>query len=108
LDDYLKVVQYVVDLVGIDHVGVGTDMSVGTYPDGDLIRGMPGKGLVGGEYAEHVEVAPRSRLRYVDGFDDYGDLPQVADALGARGFDDASIGKLLGGNWLRAFEAAWS
>lgn len=107
LDVYLDAVDYVVDLVGIDHVGVGTDMSTGTYPDGDLVRGLPGKSRVAGEYAQYVDESPRSRLRYVEGFDDYGQLPAVAEALGARGYDEGHVAKILGGNFLRVFEQVW-
>jgi membrane dipeptidase len=107
LSQFLDAVDYVVDLVGIDHVGIGTDMSTGTYPDGDLIRGLPGKGSVAGEYAEYVDEAPRSRLRYVEGFDDYGQLPNVAEALVGRGHDEDAVAKVLGGNFLRVFERVW-
>ena len=107
LSDFLDAVDYLVDMIGIDHVRIGTDMSTGTYPDGDLIRGLPGKASVGGEYAQYVEVSPRSRLRYVEGFDDYGQLPAVEEALAARGYGDQDIDKVLGENYLRVFERVW-
>jgi membrane dipeptidase len=107
LDDYLDTVEYVVDLVGIDHVGVGTDMSHGTYPDGDKIRGLASKTSVGGVYAQHIERAPRSKLRAVEGFDDYGDLPSVAEAFRKRGYSDEDVAKILGENYLRVFEQVW-
>jgi membrane dipeptidase len=107
LEHYLDAIDYVVDLVGIDHVGIGTDMSHGTYPDGDLIRGLPSKRSVGGQYADHIECAPRSRLRYVEGFDDYGQLPDVVEALQKRGYTDEDVAKVLGGNFLRVFRRVW-
>lgn len=107
LSDFIDALDYVVQLVGIDHVGIGTDMSFGTYPDGDLIRGLPGKKTVGGEYAEHVEVSPRSKLRYVEGFQDYSDLGGVVDALEQRGYGQSDIAKVLGENWLRVFKEVW-
>lgn len=107
LGQYLDAIDHVVQLVGIDHVGIGTDMSHGTYPDGDLIRGLPSKRSVGGAYAEHIEVAPRSRLRYVAGFDDYGHLPDVAQGLLARGYGEEGVRKVLGENYLRVFRAVW-
>lgn len=107
LSDFLDAIDYIVDLVGIDHVGIGTDMSFGTYPDGDLIRGLPGKSLVGGEYAEYVEVSPRSKLRYVEGFDDYSHLDNVVGELEKRGYGEQDIAKILGGNWVRVFGEVW-
>jgi membrane dipeptidase len=60
-----------VDQVGIDHVGLGTDQL----------------GLLG------PSILPS-----------YADLPQLAAALRGK-FNDAETAKLLGGNYLRAFEA---
>lgn len=108
LEDFIDAIDYVVELVGIDHVGIGADMSHGTYPDGDLVRGLSSKSAVGGPYAQHVEHSPRSRLRYVEGFDDYGQLPHVVEALGRRGYDELATRKVLGENWLRVFREVWN
>lgn len=107
LDNYLDAIDHVVQLVGIDHVGIGTDMSHGTYPDGDKIRGLASKRSVGGAYAEHVEPSPRSRLRYVEGFDDYGQLTGVVGGLLVRGYGEEGVRKVLGENYLRVFESVW-
>ncbi len=105
VDEFIDAVKYIVDMVGIDHVGIGTDMSHGTYPDGDLIRGRPGQ--QGSDYGRAIEASVRSRLRYCEGFDDYGQINAVADAFARRGFDSASTAKVLGGNFLRVFERVW-
>ena len=107
LKQYVDALDHVVQLVGIDHVGIGTDMSHGTYPDGDLIRGLPAKKSVGGAYADHIEVAPRSRLRYVEGFDDYGQLPDLIQELRDRGYGEEGVRKVLGENFLRVFRTVW-
>lgn len=104
LENYLDAIDHIVELVGIDHVGIGTDMSVGTYPDGELVRG---KALGGNEYGTYIDDAPRSKLRQVEGFDDYGDLPAFVQALALRGYDDEAINKVLGENWLRVFGTVW-
>ena len=82
-------------------------MSFGTYPDGDLIRGLPGKALVGGDYARYVEVSPRSKLRYVEGFEDYSQVSDLITELEKRGYASTDIAKVLGQNWLRVFGAVW-
>lgn len=104
VERYLDAIDYLVDLIGIDHVGIGTDMSIGTYPDGEHVRG---KALGGTEYGDAIESSPRSKLRQVEGFDDYGDLPALVAALGGRGYDGEAVGKILGGNWLRVFRTVW-
>lgn len=105
LEHFLEAIDHVVDLVGIDHVGIGTDMSHGTYPDGDLQRRTTRS--FGAGYSDVVESSPRSRLRYVEGFDDYGQIVDVAEKLAARGHGEAGAAKILGGNWLRLFRAVW-
>ena len=61
-----------VDVVGVDHVGLGSDM----------------RGLVG------PSVLP-----------DYDQLPALADALLGVGFSSTDTAKILGGNYVRVFEA---
>jgi len=103
IENYIESIKYIIDLVGIDHVGMGTDMSLGTYPDGDLIRGLK----TTNDYSNHIESNPRSKLRYVEGFDDYGDLMNVVDCLEKIGLSEYEIKKILGDNWLRVFKDVW-
>lgn len=105
LEHFIETIEYVVNLVGIDHVSIGTDMSHGTYPDGDLIRAR-NKGSAS-RYSDLIEVSSRSRLRYVEGFDDYGKIVNVIDALSGRGISKDDIAKILGGNLLRVFRQVW-
>lgn len=105
VDHFVDAITYVADLVGIDHVGIGTDMSHGTYPDGDIIRGRSPS--VGGDYGRYVEANPRSKLRYAEGFDEYGQLLNAVDAMQRRGFTDGDVTRVLGGNLLRVFTQVW-
>ena len=75
LADVVTHVRHLCDLAGdAQHVGLGTDM------DGGLGRDeIP------------VEITTS------------GDLPRVADALAAGGFDDAAVVGTMGGNWVRYF-----
>lgn len=105
LEHFIELIDHVAGLVGIEHVGIGTDMSHGTYPDGDLIRTRNSGSAA--RYSQLIEVSSRSRLRYVEGFDDYGQITGVIEALGRRGYTDADIGRILGGNLLRVFRQVW-
>jgi membrane dipeptidase len=71
VSSYADHIARMVDVVGVDHVGIGTDQL----------------GLVG------PSCLPS-----------YADLPQLAAALSSR-FRPDEIGKLLGGNYRRVFEA---
>ena len=70
--DWVGGIARMVDAVGVDHVGIGTDMEGGVN-----------------------EV-----------WDDYADLPAVADLLLRQGFSPAEASRLLGGNYLRVFRQA--
>jgi membrane dipeptidase len=108
LDDYITLVDHVVALVGIDHAGVSTDMSLGTYPDHVADPwGMPALPAVSADYDRVVTSDIRSPLRNIDGFSDYAEVAVFAERLAARGYSRDAIGKLLGGNLLRAFEQVW-
>ncbi len=107
LDDWIDGLAHVADLVGAAHVSMGTDMSHGTYPDGDLMRNRNRASGSGVGYGAVVEESPRSRLRYVEGFDDYGKIVDVAAAMRRRGFSEADVAGIMGGNLLRVFRAVW-
>jgi membrane dipeptidase len=45
--------------------------------------------------------------KYVEGFDDVSMFPRLTHGLLARGFSEENIEAVLGGNFLRVFEATW-
>jgi membrane dipeptidase len=73
LDQYMDHIQHMVQVAGIDHVGIASDMDGG-----------------GG----------------ITGWMDASQTPNVTAALRARGFSDADIAKIWGGNLLRVWQAA--
>lgn len=74
LAQVLDQIDYGVKLLGVDHVGIGSDF------DG-----------VGGELANELKTV--------------ADFPNLVAGLQARGYSDADIRKILGGNLLRAWTA---
>lgn len=73
LEDVVRHIDHIVDLVGPDHVGLGSDF--------DGIDSTP------------------------IGLEDVSRLPALTEALLARGYDEASVEKILGGNFLRVFQS---
>jgi membrane dipeptidase len=72
LETVIAHIQHMVDLVGPDHVGLGSDLDGGfTLKD-----------------------APQ-------GIETVADLRRIGEALGARDYPEPAIEKILGGNWLR-------
>lgn len=100
LDDFVHHVSYTADLVGVDHVGIGTDMFEGRTDASfqfDVQR----------RYGETLRSYSRRETRMVQGLPSLADLPRVTAALLAHGFDEDDVAKILGGNFLRVFEKAW-
>lgn len=92
-------IDYVVGRVGVDHVGIGTD-----WPMSDVTWSLI-------YFKEHI--APRlgfekgsgPSTETVLGFERYSRFNNFTRGLVARGYSDADIQKIIGGNWLRVFEA---
>lgn len=109
LDEFIDLIDYVAQLAGsADHIGIGTDMSLGTYPDhwhdpwgeGDYPN-------ISEEYGRRVTPDIRSPRRSLDGFSDYAEIVNVAERLQARGYGDGDVRKILGENYLRLFDQVW-
>jgi len=109
VDDFIDMIDHVAELTGsADHIGIGTDMSLGSYPphDDDPWEG-PDYGNPFAEYGEKVTADQRSPLRNLNGFSDYAEVTHLIARLSARGYDDAQIGKILGENYLRVAGEVW-
>jgi membrane dipeptidase len=105
LRDFLDLVDHVADLLGGTRaIGLGSDFSLGSYPIRTRDPWAP-RGYLDarGEHDEVVPTWPRAPERFVDGFDDYAQLPALAAALRARGYDDEDVAGILGGNLLRLY-----
>jgi membrane dipeptidase len=78
--------DYMVGLVGVDHVGIGTDTSVGNH--------VAFHRVVLGRTPDQLP-AP-----YLDGLESPADGKNIVRALIRRGYSDADITKIAGGNVL--------
>jgi len=109
LEEFVGHIDHVAQLLGsTDHIGIGTDMSLGTYPDHipDVWGGAAYRDVTG-SYDEHISANIRSPLRMVEGFSNYGEVLNLIAELKKRGYGEADIRKILGGNCLRLFKEVW-
>lgn len=107
LDDFLDNVQYVVDMAGIDHVGLGTDKEAtpGAYPRNLILRELETLPFSVGDYYNNF--SGNFEAVNLAGFPGLAFLPRVTQGLLDRGYDRASIQKFLGLNFLRVFKEVW-
>jgi membrane dipeptidase len=99
IDDWFRHVEYLVKLVGEDHVSVGTDFVEG-QAEGFLDRGL-GRHVPAG-------IVPGWPWVYPRGMGSVDDFPNITSGLVDRGFGESAIKKILGGNLLRIFGEVWS
>ncbi|WP_162186184.1 dipeptidase [Amycolatopsis jejuensis] len=93
-------IDYLVRLVGAEHVGLGTDWPLALPADVLERTFLPMALSTMGFRPEHqLDVAAT-----LDGFRDYRDLVNITRGLVARGYADRQIEQILGGNFLRVFE----
>jgi membrane dipeptidase len=109
VNDFIDLIDYVAQLVGsVDNVGIGTDLSLGTYPDHEYDPwGTPDYPKFHAEYGRLITSDLRSPKRALKDFNDYAQIVNVIEQLDRRGYSSEEIAKILGENYLRVFDAVW-
>jgi len=98
LEDYLDAIDYLVGLIGMDHVGLGTDF-MEEIPAEIMMAAL--KGIS----AETLEKYYGSSI--VKGFESAAEFPRVTGGLLSRGYSPGDVKKIMGGNWLSLYEKVW-
>jgi membrane dipeptidase len=107
LEDYADAIERMVELVGIDHVGIGTDFTQDQTDDfWRYIGSQQGTSFpatfIDSTVIESWDEHYPERLKTPD------DMPGLAPALLQRGYSEGDVAKLLGGNWMRLFREVWA
>lgn len=103
LEGLLDHIDYIVGLVGVDHVGLGLDFTDATERYAEPIKEpwtiwRERRPEMLGTWEDFFTVP------YAKDIEDHTKLPNLVRGLVARGYSDEDILKILGGNWLRVFE----
>ncbi len=105
VDAWCELVKRTVDLMGIDHVGVGTDYSHNfTLADYDWMRRgrwTRGEDSGAGRPGGPVIVPKAEWLQSVEG------IGALTAALGRAGFNAEEVAKITHGNWLRIYRTVF-
>ncbi len=103
LADYVEAIDYVVDLVGEDHVAIGTDFSLGHPRPGPFLEWC---NLDKGRARKLTEFGSKP-VRKPRGIERIRDFPNLTKALLDVGYSQDRIVKIYGGNWLRVLAQVW-
>lgn len=96
---YLDHLEYAVELVGPDHVGLGIDFILGREISGRADpRRFPPEA-----YPQRYE----DWMIYPSGLTDFTDVSNVTAGLMERGYSPEDIRKIMGENWLRVWREVW-
>jgi membrane dipeptidase len=105
VDNWCEMVARTVDLIGIDHVGIGTDRSHNhTKVDYDWMR--MGRWTRGVDYGAG-SVARPGKVPPADWFEEVHQIGQIPAGLARIGFNAAEVEKIAYRNWLRVYEAVF-
>jgi membrane dipeptidase len=91
-------IDYVANLVGWEHVGIGTDWPLSASKE--TLRHFQIGAAETGFRDEHNLDCETNLI----GFDDYRDFPNITRGLVKHGYGDEQIAGILGENFLRVFE----
>jgi microsomal dipeptidase-like Zn-dependent dipeptidase len=105
LQSFCDMIAKTIDLIGIDHVGFGSDLTL-NWPDDHV------KWLRMGRWTFTENFGPASPNQsgwpeWPKWFQSSADYPNIFKALAQKGFSGQELTKIMGGNWLRLFEATF-
>jgi len=108
LANFVRHARYVADLVGVEHVGIGTDFTA--VQDEESARFILDQSKnshpeTGGKYAQAF--GNSSAGRYPIETPTPLQFPRILEALETGGFSREEVDAIAGGNFLRAFQEIW-
>ncbi|MCW8328455.1 dipeptidase [Photobacterium sp. SDRW27] len=99
IEDYVEAIDYIVNIVGEDCVGIGTDFTQGH--DQAFF-----------EWLTHDKGYARRLTRFGEiinpkGIRTIGEFPNLTQALLDHGWPESRVKKIMGENWVRTLKAVW-
>lgn len=97
LDDWVRHIDYLLNLIGPDCVGIGYDVGEGRNDSEMAILGSKAGISSGGSIANRYTKEMQSRANF----------PLIVEKLIEQGYSDEVIKKIIGGNLMRVFKEVW-
>ncbi|HEX6705933.1 MAG TPA: dipeptidase [Albitalea sp.] len=99
VDDYVEALDYVIQRVGEDGVGIGTDHTQG--------HGSAFFEWLTHDKGRHRRLTDFGSVVNPEGIRTIGELPNLTAAMERAGWKPSRIRKVIGDNWLRLFGQVW-
>ena len=96
--DLVDHIDYLVDLIGPDRVGLGLDFC-------KLSPQIHAEMIAAGEWS--IEDYPDDSGTYPIGLETPARIPNIEQELVSRGYPSESVAAILGGNWIDLFKRVW-
>ena len=87
-------VEYVMDLVGPEHVGIGLDYVIDKQELMDYLKAYP-------------DIYPPDKMKALLAFVEPEQFPEFTELLCKKGYSEQIVSGILGGNFLRVAKAVW-
>lgn len=107
IEDFLRHLDHVVELVGIEHAALGIDYYEGMHP---VASDAEADKMYKSQLAQRrwsADVYPPPPHHYPAGMGTPRELPNLTAQLLSHGYNEAETRKILGENWLRVMRAVW-
>ncbi|CAE6784773.1 hypothetical protein R69746_04459 [Paraburkholderia aspalathi] len=99
VEDYIEAIEYVVNLIGEDQVGIGTDFTQGYSTEFfDWITHDKGR---------YRQLTNFGKVVNPEGIRTIGEFPNLTAAMERAGWSETRIKKIMGENWVRVFGEVW-
>ena len=99
IDDYVEAIGYVINLIGEDTVGIGTDFTQG--------YGKPFFEWLTHDKGRHRRLTDFGTIKNPEGIQTIGEFPNLTRTMERAGWSATRIEKVIGANWLRVFGDVW-
>ncbi|WP_407280720.1 dipeptidase [Aromatoleum evansii] len=99
IDDYAEAIEYVMDIVGEDAIGIGTDFTQGH--DKDFFEWLTHDKGYARRLTNFGKIVNPLGIRTV------GEFPNLTETLLKRGMPERVVRKVMGENWVRVLRDVW-